>query len=72
MVKVKIRLLTSLAGAEVLPAGIEIETTAQEATSLINSGYAELVDEIETATAPPRMEKAATVPKPRKTRKSKK
>lgn len=46
---VKVRLLCSLAGADVLPAGTVIETSIKEATSLISHGYAELVEEIETA-----------------------
>ena len=53
MAFVKIRLLSSLAGAEVLPAGTIIETTITEAQSLISNGYAELYEEIETAESKP-------------------
>lgn len=49
--KVKIKLLSSLAGAEVLPAGTVIETTITEAQSLISHGYAELHEEVETKTS---------------------
>ena len=42
-----------MAGADVLPAGSIIETTPAEATSLINHGYAELVEEeVRTASNP--------------------
>jgi len=50
---VKVRLLASMAGADVLPAGSIIETTTTEATSLITHGYAELVEaEVRTASSP--------------------
>ena len=37
---VKITLTASLAGAECIPAGSVIETTAKEAASLVAAGYA--------------------------------
>lgn len=46
----KIKLTCSLAGAEVLPAGTVIDTTAKEAASMVAAGYAEYVeDEVQTA-----------------------
>jgi len=51
--KVKIRLLTSVSGVEMHPAGSIIETTVKEATGLISAGFAELVEEIETAQSKP-------------------
>lgn len=41
----KIRLTTSLAGAETLPAGSTIETTEDEARRLVEAGFAVYVDE---------------------------
>lgn len=46
---VKIRLLQSISGAEMHPAGSVIVTTIKEATGLISAGFAELVEEMETA-----------------------
>ena len=48
---VKVRLLASIAGAEMHPAGSVIDTTVKEAQSLISAGYAELVEEVETKTS---------------------
>lgn len=48
---VKVRLLSSIAGAEMYPAGSIIETTVKEAQSLISHGYAELYEEVETKTS---------------------
>lgn len=48
---VKIRLLASIAGAEMHPAGSVIDTTVKEAQSLISAGYAELYEEVETKTS---------------------
>ena len=71
MTKVKVKLTTSLAGVETLPAGMIIETTAKEASSLVGSGFAEYIDEIENAAAPPPREKAAQLPKKKKTTRKK-
>jgi len=67
---VKVRLLASIAGAEMHPAGSIIETTVKEAQSLISHGYAELVEDVEikTSVAAEKREKAVK----RKTRPSKK
>lgn len=48
---VKVRLLASIAGAEMHPAGSVIDTTIKEAQSLISAGYAELYEEVEAKTS---------------------
>jgi len=48
---VKVRLLASIAGAEMHPAGSVIDTTVKEAQSLISAGYAELYEEVKTKTS---------------------
>lgn len=63
---VKIRLLCSMAGESVLAAGAVIETTIEEAQSLMSAGYAELFVEVETAESKASKSKQVTSKKKKK------
>lgn len=70
--QVKIRLLTSISGAAMHPAGSIIETSVKEATGLISAGFAELYEEVETAQSASAETRQTAARKPRKRRTSKK